>query len=111
MPAGAPSNIAGTLRSTTPGADFYFITPAGILFGPNASLDLPGSFHVSTADEVRFRDGREVQEAVRRALEAMGHSLSDESRTSFGGAQAIMRLLRGWAAASDPRKDGVAIGW
>ncbi len=28
----------------------------------------------------------------------------------FGGAQAIMRLDRGWAAGSDPRKDGMAAG-
>ncbi len=47
---------------------------------------------------------------VRRALEMMGHELADESTVSFGGAQAIMRLRRGWAAASDPRKDGMAAG-
>ena len=28
----------------------------------------------------------------------------------FGGAQAVMRLGRGWAAGSDPRKDGMAAG-
>jgi filamentous hemagglutinin family protein len=54
---GEPSNIDGTLRSTIPGADFYFLNPAGIMFGPNASLDLQGSFHVSTADELRFEGG------------------------------------------------------
>jgi filamentous hemagglutinin family protein len=52
-----PSNIDGTIRSTIAGADFYFINPAGVMFGPNASLDLQGSFHVSTADELRFADG------------------------------------------------------
>ncbi len=51
-----------------------------------------------------------VGEDVRRALESMGHELIDESGMSFGGGQAIMRLLRGWAAASDPRKDGMAAG-
>jgi len=51
-----------------------------------------------------------VKGDVRRALEMMGHELADESRVSFGGGQAIMRLLRGWAAASDPRKDGMAAG-
>jgi filamentous hemagglutinin family protein len=54
---GARSDIDGTIRSTIPGADFYFLNPAGVAFGPNASLDLQGSFHVSTADELRFADG------------------------------------------------------
>ena len=54
---GERSDIDGTLRSEIAGADFYFINPAGVLFGPEASLDVTGSFHVSTADELRFRDG------------------------------------------------------
>ncbi len=43
-------------------------------------------------------------------LRALGHTLRDPSGVSFGGAQAVMRLPRGWAAASDPRKDGMAAG-
>ncbi|HEU0223614.1 MAG TPA: filamentous hemagglutinin N-terminal domain-containing protein [Paracoccaceae bacterium] len=54
---GQPSDIDGTIRSTIAGADFYLINPAGIAFGPNASLDLQGSFHVTTADELRLADG------------------------------------------------------
>jgi filamentous hemagglutinin family protein len=54
---GERSDIDGTLRSTIPGADFFFLNPAGVVFGPNASLDVQGSFHVSTADELRFADG------------------------------------------------------
>jgi gamma-glutamyltranspeptidase/glutathione hydrolase len=69
-------------------------------------------------DAPRFRhlQGRRVviespvKGDVRRALETMGHELADESTASFGGGQAIMRLQRGWAAASDPRKDGMAAG-
>jgi gamma-glutamyltranspeptidase / glutathione hydrolase len=33
-----------------------------------------------------------------------------DSAVAFGGAQAIMRLPRGYAAGSDPRKDGMAAG-
>jgi gamma-glutamyltranspeptidase/glutathione hydrolase len=47
---------------------------------------------------------------VARALEARGHELRDPNGVAFGGAQAIMRLARGWAAGSDPRKDGMAAG-
>ena len=52
-----PSDIDGILRSTMPAADFYFINPNGVTFGPNAILDVQGSFHVSTADELRFEGG------------------------------------------------------
>ncbi|HEX9582693.1 MAG TPA: gamma-glutamyltransferase [Gemmatimonadales bacterium] len=69
-------------------------------------------------DAPRFRHfaGRRVAieapvgDAVRRALAAMGHELEGEAQVSFGGAQAVMRLVRGWAAGSDPRKDGMAVG-
>ena len=54
---GVRSDIDGTIRSTIPSANFYFLNPAGVAFGPNARLDLQGSFHVSTADELRFADG------------------------------------------------------
>jgi len=54
---GNPSSIDGTLRSTIPNADFYFLNPYGIMFGPNAKLDVPGGFHASTADYLRLQDG------------------------------------------------------
>jgi len=51
---GNPSNIDGLIRSTIPNADMYFLNPYGIMFGPNARLDVQGSFHVSTADYLRL---------------------------------------------------------
>jgi len=54
---GNPSNIDGLIRSTIPNADFYFLNPYGIFFGPNARLDVQGSFHASTADYLRLGDG------------------------------------------------------
>lgn len=56
---GEPSSIDGTLQSTIPHADLYLINPAGMIFGPNAKLDLPGAFYVSTASGVKFADGKE----------------------------------------------------
>jgi len=53
---GEPSIINGTLRSNIEGANLYFLNPWGVLFGPNASLDVKGSLHVSTADYLRFSD-------------------------------------------------------
>jgi gamma-glutamyltranspeptidase / glutathione hydrolase len=68
-------------------------------------------------DAARFRhlDGKRVVfegpvgEAVRARLRAMGHEVPDQV-SDYGGAQAVMKLPRGWAAASDPRKDGHAAG-
>ena len=72
----------------------------------------------TAVDAARFRhlSGRRVAIEspvgldVRAALESMGHEVLDGENFSFGGAQAIMRLTQGWAAASDPRKDGMAAG-
>jgi filamentous hemagglutinin family protein len=54
---GQQSVIDGLLKSTITGANLYLLNPYGVLFGKNASLDLSGSFHVSTADYLRFSDG------------------------------------------------------
>ena len=53
---GSISTIDGILRSEISGADFYFVNPAGVLFGSDARLDVSGSFHVSTADYIKFGD-------------------------------------------------------
>jgi filamentous hemagglutinin family protein len=50
------SQINGTLRSTIPGADLYFLNPRGVVFGEGARLDLQGAFHASSASYLRFAD-------------------------------------------------------
>lgn len=54
---GSASSIDGLLRSTIAGADFFLFNPAGVAFGPNASIDVGGAFHVASAHYLRFADG------------------------------------------------------
>jgi filamentous hemagglutinin family protein len=56
---GSGSVIDGQIRSEMPMADIYLINPNGILFGENASLDVPGSFYASTANQIILKDGTE----------------------------------------------------
>ena len=51
-----------------------------------------------------------IGEDVLRGLSDRGHEVIDPTEVAFGGAQVIAKLAKGWAAASDPRKDGCAVG-
>ncbi len=76
---GRMSTIDGHLRSEVGQADFFFINPAGVVFGPNARVDVPAAFHVSTADELRFADG-----SVYSATDPEKSTLSMAAPESFG---------------------------
>lgn len=76
---GEVSNIDGLLRSEVGKADFYFINPAGVVFGPKARVDVPAAFHLGTADELRFEDG-----AVFSATNPNTSTLSAAPPDAFG---------------------------
>lgn len=56
---GEASDIDGTIRSNIANADLFLINPSGLVFGPNAQLDVPGGFYASTASSVKLADGSE----------------------------------------------------
>ncbi|MDJ0797830.1 MAG: filamentous hemagglutinin N-terminal domain-containing protein [Calothrix sp. MO_167.B12] len=55
---GNASNIGGTL-GVLGNANLFFANPNGVIFGPNARLDVSGSFFASTADSFIFDNGFE----------------------------------------------------
>src|SRR5438105_10126900 len=55
--SGSPSSIDGTIRSDIPGANLFFMNPAGVLFGQHAQLDVSGSFAVTTANYLKLVGG------------------------------------------------------
>ncbi len=58
---GTASSINGAIVSSIPRASVYLINPAGVVFGPNASVNVSGSFHASSADYLRMKDGARFQ--------------------------------------------------
>lgn len=54
---GDPSVINGLIQLTGGNSNLYLMNPAGIVFGGNASLNVPGSFLATTSDRIGFADG------------------------------------------------------
>jgi filamentous hemagglutinin family protein len=89
---GAPSNLYGTLQTDTGAgagnAAVFLLNPAGILFGPNATLNIGGSFIGSTADSIRFADGTEFRVADTQPL----LSISTPIGLQFGNSAGSIRV-------------------
>ncbi|MBN1931456.1 MAG: filamentous hemagglutinin N-terminal domain-containing protein [Desulfobacterales bacterium] len=104
---GEASTIDGLLRSQVGQANFFFINPAGVFFGPNAQVDVPAAFHVSTADELRFDDGN-----VFSATDLGKSTLSIATPVNFGylSPQPASIVLKGsrltFAPSSEVSLDG-----
>lgn len=78
---GNPSNIFGTIQTTGFGsANLFLMNPAGIVFGPAATLNVGGSVSFSTADYLRLADGGKFT-AIPGSLDA---SISSSPVAAFG---------------------------
>ncbi|OLP19534.1 hypothetical protein BST81_04490 [Leptolyngbya sp. 'hensonii'] len=54
---GDPSIINGLIQVTGSNANLYLMNPAGIVFGPTASLNVPAAFTATTANRIGFSNG------------------------------------------------------
>lgn len=78
---GNPSEIFGTIRTTDFGsANLFLMNPAGIVFGPNAKLDVRGLVNFTTANYIRLFD--EVNSAMFYANPA-SDAVTTAGRTSI----------------------------
>jgi gamma-glutamyltranspeptidase / glutathione hydrolase len=76
---------------------------------PQTAADAP-RWYIS--EDGRLCLERGFSKEVRDSLKKRGHILIEDAPTSlFGGAQIIYRMDDGYCAASDPRKDGQAVGY
>ncbi len=92
-----PSNILGEL-GVLGQANLFLLNPNGIIFGPNANLDIGGSFLSSTANTVLFEDGQEFT-----ALKSQGKpilAINTPLGLKFGNRPAALNI-RGARLAVD----------
>lgn len=76
---GTASIIDGTVSSSIVGADVWLVNPSGLVFGENAQINVLGSFHASTANNLMFDD----ESVLTTDIEA-SPNLSIASPVSFG---------------------------
>ena len=79
---GEYSQINGTLKLSAAAGSapaFFFINPAGVFFGAGAALDVPGGFHFSTADYLKFANGDKFHADLGKAS-----TLSSAAPEAFG---------------------------
>jgi len=75
---------------------------------PQAAIDAP-RWRIMQGQQVNLEPDFNRETKIR--LDEMGHQVYNGHYFEFGGAQIIYKLENGYLAASDPRKDGQAIGF
>ena len=75
---------------------------------PQTAIDAP-RWRIMQGQQVNLEPG--FNRETKMQLEGLGHQVYNGHYFEFGGAQIIYKLDDGYLAASDPRKDGQAVGY
>lgn len=91
---GNPSSIFGAIDSASyyPGANLFLLNPAGIVFGPNATLNVAGSVNFTTADYLRLADNVRFNAVPNSTADAL---LSASPVAAFGFLDLASGMTRG----------------
>jgi filamentous hemagglutinin family protein len=82
---GNPSSIFGTIDTMSyPNANFFLMNPAGIVFGPNATLNVTGSVAFTTANYLRLAEANGSNAGIFHADTAATSLLTSASVAAFG---------------------------
>jgi filamentous hemagglutinin family protein len=103
---GFPSAIDGLITIPNTNTNLFLINPSGIIFGPNARLDVRGSVIASTANSINFADG--TQFSATPASGAPLLTVSIPIGLQFGPNPAPIRVQgdgQGLRETSDPPID------
>ncbi|MFZ6720828.1 beta strand repeat-containing protein [Undibacterium sp. Ji49W] len=105
---GTASQINGLLQLTAATGsqpNFYFINPAGVVFGAGAALDVPAGLHISTANYLKFSDGNFYVDATRAS------TLSAAAPEAFGflGSTRATLELRDGATLSTRSQQAISL--
>jgi filamentous hemagglutinin family protein len=111
------SSIDGTINSTITGANLFLLNPAGVMFGPNAQVNVTGSFVVGTPDYVKLADGGKFSthlggsdNLTSAPVSAFGFLSSTPQAVSFTGSQIGMQPNTGLSViAGDVTLNGATL--